>query len=222
MTGRILVDRKLRPNLNLRNAIREWIETCGEKEREDAARHERDAEEAARVEEEKARQVSTTHAQEEEDAARVASIEAEAAARVESLQVMVARVEAHMAGRVREAEEAARVATARVQEAEEAARVVARRAEEEVAARVESLQVMVARVEAESAVRVESLQVRVNNHHGYRQKMQSTSVSECFKREGCLCETWPHVKKMQHGWMQQQSPKEKLLQNPQRWLYLLG
>ena len=64
-----------------------------------------------------------TRAREAEDAARVASIEAEATARVESLRVMVARVEAQMAGRVREAEEAARVATARVREAEEAARV---------------------------------------------------------------------------------------------------
>ena len=44
----------------------------------------------------------------------VARIEAEAAARVESLRVMVARVEAQMAGRVQEAEEAARVATVRV------------------------------------------------------------------------------------------------------------
>ena len=104
MTGRILVDRKLSPNLNLQNAIREWLETRAEKEREDAARHEREAEEAARVEEEKARQVSTTRAREAEDAARVASIEAEAIARVESLQVMVARLEAQMAGRVQEAE----------------------------------------------------------------------------------------------------------------------
>ena len=61
----------------------------------------------------------------------------------------------------------ARVATARVREAEEAARVAS--IEEEVAERVESLQVMVARVEAEMAVRVESLQVMVNEH-GYRQK----------------------------------------------------
>ena len=123
MTGRILVDRKLSPNLNLRNAISEWLETRVEKEREDAARHEREAEEAVRVEEEKAKQISMTRAREAEDAARVASIEAEAAARVESLQVMVARVEAQMAERVREAEEATRVATARVREAEEAARV---------------------------------------------------------------------------------------------------
>ena len=85
MTGRILVDRKLSPNLNLQNAMREWLEIRTEKEREDAAQHEREAEEAARVEEEKARQVSTTRAREAEDAARVASIEAEAAARVESL-----------------------------------------------------------------------------------------------------------------------------------------
>ena len=85
MTGRILVDRKLSPNLNLQNAIREWLETRAEKEREDAARHEREAEEAARVEEEKAKQISMTRAQEAEDAARVASIEAEATARVESL-----------------------------------------------------------------------------------------------------------------------------------------
>ena len=85
MTGRLLVDRKLSPNLNLQNAIREWLETRAEKEREDAARHEREAEEAARVEEEKAKQISMTRAQEAEDAARVASIEAEATARVESL-----------------------------------------------------------------------------------------------------------------------------------------
>ena len=85
MTGRILADRKLSPNINLQNAIREWLETRTEKEREDAARHEREAEEAARVEDEKARQVSTTRAREADDAARVASIEAEAAARVESL-----------------------------------------------------------------------------------------------------------------------------------------
>jgi hypothetical protein len=156
MTGRILGDNKLSPNINLRNAIREWLETRAKKEREDAARHEREAEEATRVEEEKARQVSTTHAREAEDAARVASIEAEAAARVESLQVMVARVEAQMAGRVREAEEAARVATVRVQEAEEAARA-ARSVEEKTAARVESFPVIVARLEAETAVRVESL-----------------------------------------------------------------
>jgi hypothetical protein len=103
MTGRILVDRKLSPNINLQKAIREWLETRAEKEREDAARHEREAEEAARVEEEKARQLSMTRAREAEYAARVASIEAEAAARVESLRVMVARVEAQMAGRVREA-----------------------------------------------------------------------------------------------------------------------
>ena len=61
MTGRILVDRKLSPNLNLRNAIREWLETRAEKEREDAARHEREAEEATRVEEEKAKQISMAH-----------------------------------------------------------------------------------------------------------------------------------------------------------------
>ena len=47
-------------------------------------------------------------------------------------------------------------------------------------------------------------------------------MSECFKREGCLCETWSHIKKMQLGWMQQQSPKERRLQNPRRWSYLLG
>jgi hypothetical protein len=76
MTGRILAGRKLSSNINLRNAIREWLETCAEKEREDAARHLREAEEAARVEEEKARQESMTRAQEAEDAARVASIEA--------------------------------------------------------------------------------------------------------------------------------------------------
>jgi hypothetical protein len=80
---------------------------------------------------------------------------------------MVARVEAQMAGRVREAEEAARVATARVREAEEATRA-ARRVEEEAAARVESFPVIVARVEAETAVRVESLQARVDNKNGYR------------------------------------------------------
>ena len=61
MTGRILVDRKLSPNLNLLNAIREWLETRVEKEREDAARHEREAEEATRVEEEKAKQISMAH-----------------------------------------------------------------------------------------------------------------------------------------------------------------
>ena len=76
-----------------------------------------------RGEEEKAREVAMTRAREAEEVARVASIEAEAASRVESLRVMVARVEAQMAGRVREAEEATRVATARVREAEEAARV---------------------------------------------------------------------------------------------------
>jgi len=32
MTGRILEDRKLTPNLNLRNAIREWLERRAEKE----------------------------------------------------------------------------------------------------------------------------------------------------------------------------------------------
>ena len=167
MTGRILADRKLSPNINLQNAIREWLETHAEKEREDAARHEREAEEAARVEDEKARQVLTTRAREADDAARVASIEAEAAARVESLQVMVARVEAQMSGRVREAEEAARVATARVREAEESARA-ARRVEEEAAARGGSFPVICARVEAETAVRVESLQARVNNKNGYQ------------------------------------------------------
>ncbi len=82
---------------------------------------------------------------------------------------MVARVEAQMAERVREAEEATRVATARVREAEEAARV-AKRVEEDAEVRDESLQCMVVRVEAETAVRAESLQVRVNNQHGYRQK----------------------------------------------------
>jgi hypothetical protein len=82
---------------------------------------------------------------------------------------MVARVKAQMAGRVREAEEAARVATAKVREAEEAARA-ARRVEEEASARVESFPVIVARVEAETTVRVESLQARVNNKNGCRQK----------------------------------------------------
>jgi hypothetical protein len=114
MTGIIHVDRKLSPNLNLRNAISEWLEIRTEKEREDAVRHEREAEEAGREEEEKARQLSMTRAREAEDAARVASIEADAAARVESLRDMVARVEEQMAERVREAEEAIRVATARV------------------------------------------------------------------------------------------------------------
>jgi hypothetical protein len=113
MTGIIHVDRKLSPNLNLRNAISEWLEIRTEKEREDAVRHEREAEEAGREEEEKARQLSMTRAREAEDAARVASIEADAAARVESLRDMVARVEEQMAERVREAEEAIRVATAR-------------------------------------------------------------------------------------------------------------
>jgi len=41
-----------------------------------------------------------TIAREAEEVARVASIEAEATARVESLRVMVARVEAQMAARV--------------------------------------------------------------------------------------------------------------------------
>ena len=68
---------------------------------------------------------------------------------------MVARKEAQMSGRVREAEELARAA---------------RRVEEEAAARVESFPVIVARVEAETTVRVESLQARVNNKNGYQQK----------------------------------------------------
>ena len=80
---------------------------------------------------------------------------------------MVARVEAQMSGRVREAEEAARVATVRVREAEELARA-ARRVEEEAAARGGSFPVICARVEAETAVRVESLQASVNNKNGYQ------------------------------------------------------
>jgi len=194
MTGRILVDRKLSPNLNLRNAIREWLETRVEKEREDAARHERETKEAVRVEEEKAKQISMTHAREAEDAARVASMEAEAAARVESLRVMVARVEAQMAERVREAEEATRVATARVREAEEAARV-AKRVEEDAEVRDESLQCMVVRVEAETAVRVESLQVTVNNHHGYQQKKCIQHQCKNVSRGKDVCVRHGHILK---------------------------
>jgi hypothetical protein len=184
MTGIILVDRKLSPNLNLRNAISEWLEIRTEKEREDAVRHEREAEEAGREEEEKARQLSMTRAREAEDAARVASIEADAAARVESLRDMVARVEEQMAERVREAEEAIRVATARVREADEAARV-AKRVEEDAAARVESLQVMVARVEAETAL----------SHHDYRRKKCSQPQCQNLSRGKGVCVRHGHILK---------------------------
>lgn len=177
MTGRNLDDVRLTPNLNLRHAIAEWLEKLAEKEREDATMHERESDQAAKVQEEKTREI---RAREAEEASRVAAIEAEVAARVEALRVMVARVEAHTAARVREAEEAARVASLRVKEADEAAICATARAEEmagvksvqsEAAARVDPKQVVVTRVNTETKI--------VNEHHVYQRVYKICSVPNC-------------------------------------------
>ena len=126
---------------------------------------------------------------------------------------MVARVEAQMSGRVREAEEAARVATARVQEAEESARA-AQRVEEEAAARVESFSVICARVEAEAAVRVESLQARVNNKNGYRRKRCSQPQCQNVSRGIFgVCVRHGHILKKCNRKDATTEPKEKAFAN---------
>ena len=134
---------------------------------------------------------------------------------------MVARVEAQMAGRVREAEEATRVATVRVREAEEAARV-AKRVEEDAEARDESLQCMVVRVEAEMAVRVESLQVRVNNHHGIQRKKCSQPQCKNVSRGKGVCVRHGHILKNATRMDATTEPKGKAFAKPRQWLYLLG